>query len=499
MDTANLSYVLAAFLRPFLPYLIKGETVPEDYRGTVSDSWELAKAIWDKLSPKIEDRPATEEAVHGVVITPYNEDALAALRFQLKKLLSDDSELADELISLWTEAITSGVVVERELTAEKWFDVPGQDDVFKKLEMIRLLRTGMSPEQVAKESNTTVEYLYRLNAAFSLNGVSGILSGSDIRNWFDMLSKDDPIIRRLEMVRLLRSGTPVEVIAKQYDAVPEYIYRLNERFSRGGVIGILTEEDFQKFRSIYPEVIRICTYNLHGTHLNNLFRFRRIAREMSAFDPDLCAFQEVISGNGIEETSAQIARWMTHMTGCYYQTRYAYCHPFKDKYPEGLSVSAKHQIKNTQIIDLNRGLRDGLVPGLERYTVAIEVKIYGRRIIFISVHFDHENPKIRLAQAEKLLRELDSLYKRKDYYARILAGDFNDVEDSPVMDFLRENGYKDAYRHCHPTGGNTFDAVTPYKRIDYIMVKGNVNFLSAELILKDPKLSDHIGVFAVIK
>jgi endonuclease/exonuclease/phosphatase family metal-dependent hydrolase len=115
------------------------------------------------------------------------------------------------------------------------------------------------------------------------------------------------------------------------------------------------------------------------------------------------------------------------------------------------------------------------------------------------VHFDHENPKIRLAQAEKLLRELDSLYKRKDYYARILAGDFNDVEDSPVMDFLRENGYKDAYRHCHPTGGNTFDAVTPYKRIDYIMVKGNVNFLSAELILKDPKLSDHIGVFAVIK
>ncbi len=499
MDTANLSYVLAAFLRLFLPYLIKGETVPEDYRGTDSDSWELAKAIWDKLRPRIEDRPATEEAVHGVAITPYNEDALVALRFQLKKLLSDDSELAGELSNLWTEAITSGVVVDNELTAEKRLDVLGQDDVLKGLEMIRLLRTGMPLDQVAKEFNTSVEHLYRLNAAFSLNGVFGILSGSDIRNWFDRVSKEDPIIRRFEMIRLLRSGTPVEVIAKQYDAVPEYIYRLDKRFSRDGVIGILTEEDFQKFRSIYPEVIRICSYNLHGTHLNDLFRFRRIAREMSAFDPDLCAFQEVISGNGIEETSAQIAKWMTRMTGCYYQTRYAYCHPFKDKYPEGLSVSAKHQLKNTRIIDLNSGLRDGLVPGLERYAVAIEVKIYGRRIIFVSVHFDHENPKIRLAQAEKLLRELDSLYKRKDYYSCILAGDFNDVEDSPVMDFLRKNGYKDAYRHCHPTGGNTFDAVTPYKRIDYIMVKGNVNFLSAELVLKDPKLSDHIGVLAVIK
>ncbi|MDA8215711.1 MAG: endonuclease/exonuclease/phosphatase family protein [Nitrospiraceae bacterium] len=498
MDTANIVSAVISFLRPFLPYLLQ-ESKPLEEREIDAINWELAEAIWARIRPKVEANPAIKETIHDVTTTNYEEDALAALRFQLKKLLSDDSELAGELSNLWTEAITSGVVVDNELTAEKRLDVLGHDDVLKGLEMIRLLRTGMPLDQVAKEFNTSVEHLYRLNAAFSLNGVFGILSGSDIRNWFDRVSKEDPIIRRLEMIRLLRSGTPVEVIAKQYDAVPEYIYRLDKRFSRDGVIGILTEEDFQKFRSIYPEVIRICSYNLHGTHLNDLFRFRRIAREMSAFDPDLCAFQEVISGNGIEETSAQIAKWMTRMTGCYYQTRYAYCHPFKDKYPEGLSVSAKHQLKNTRIIDLNSGLRDGLVPGLERYAVAIEVKIYGRRIIFVSVHFDHENPKIRLAQAEKLLRELDSLYKRKDYYSCILAGDFNDVEDSPVMDFLRKNGYKDAYRHCHPTGGNTFDAVTPYKRIDYIMVKGNVNFLSAELVLKDPKLSDHIGVLAVIK
>jgi len=106
------------------------------------------------------------------------------------------------------------------------------DEVLKRLEIIRLLTTGMPPEDIASQFNIDIEYLYRINAAFSLSGVSGILSGPDIRNWLDSLNKDDPIIRRLEMIRLLRSGTPPHVIAKQYNAVPDYICRLNDRFSK---------------------------------------------------------------------------------------------------------------------------------------------------------------------------------------------------------------------------------------------------------------------------
>lgn len=504
MDNISLlGSVLVTLLKPFLSYLLKeDEDFPEEVSREIDPyAWEIAKAIWSSIKPEIDKRPTIQEAFRDVAIAPYDEDALASLRFRLKKLLAQDPVLTDELASLWMEASTTFKVVGfgKEFTTEKWLDtLDSHDEILRRLEIVRLLREGMPPEKIAEQFNTNVEYLYRLNASFSLNSTSGILSDSGIKNWFDNLNKDDPIIRRLEIIRLHRSGTPLRVIANQYNALPDYILRLNDRFLKYGVIGILTEDDFQRFRSIYPEVIRICTYNLHGVHKNNLFRFRRIASELSAFDPDLGAFQEVISGNGVEETSAQIARWMSRITGYYYRTQYTFCHLFMDKYPEGISMLARHQLKNIQKIDLSRGL-DGFVPHLDRYAVVAEVEISKQKIIFVSVHLDHEDQKVRLAQAEKLLRELDHLFGKRRGYCYILAGDFNDVEDSPVMTFFRKNGYKDAFRSCHIVGGNTFDALNPHKRIDYIMVRGDVNFLSAELVPKDPELSDHIGVFAIME
>lgn len=302
------------------------------------------------------------------------------------------------------------------------------------------------------------------------------------------------------MIRLLRSGTPAEILAKKYDALADYIYMLNDRFSKDGVIGILTEEDFEKFRLVNPEVIRICTFNLHGTHNNDESRYKRIAHELSLLIPDLCAFQEVIRGDGMDDTSRRIARRLSHITGSHYRTHFAHCHLFMEKYPEGVSVSSRCQLRNKHIIDLNQGLRKGLRPVMERFAAATEVMIYGRRVVFASVHLDHtDNPEVRLAQAEKLLEELGHLFKKGDYHCFILAGDFNDVEGSPVMSFLRRNGFKDAFLECRQNGENTYSTVNPHMRIDYILVRGDVGFLSAELILNDPDLSDHIGVYAVIK
>ncbi len=383
---------------------------------------------------------------------------------------------------------------------KKWFEILDKDDhVLRRLEMIRLLRSGTPPEEIAEQFNTDMEYVYRINASFSLNGVTGILSDSPMKNWPDRLDKEDLIIKRLELIRLLRSGTPPDAIAKEFHTSNDYIQRLDEMFSQNGVIGILTEEDFQKFRDLYPEIIRICTFNLHGVQKNDHLRYKRISQELSRLDPDLCAFQEVISGNGIEETSAQIAMQMSEITGYHYQTFYAYNHLFMDKYPEGVSVAAKFPLKKVQGIDLNHGLRDGIKPAMERYAAAAEIEIYGQRIIFTSLHLDHdENMKVRQAQAEKLLQELESLYG-DEYYCSILAGDFNDVEHSDVVKMIREDGYKDSYRKRHKSGGNTYTTSNPFTRIDYIMVKGDVDFLSAELVLDDPELSDHIGIYAVIK
>jgi hypothetical protein len=287
MDIENIARRLSFFLAPFLGYLLKQKKYEGAAGNKDTHAWETAKTFWSKLGPGIRQRAALQEAFQYAAVSPHDEDVLASLRLQLKKLLSDNRSLAEELGSIWKEAMPEE---ERDLTVMdfgdmRWRDaLDRHDDLLRRLDMIRLLRAGVPPEKIAEEFVTDTDYLYRLNAAFSLNGMHGILS-PDPRNWLDRLSKDDPILRRLEMIRLIRSGTPPPVVAGEFNALTEYIQRINERFSRNGVIGILTEEDFREFRSIHPEVISICTFNLHGMHREQPAELRRIAHEMAASTP----------------------------------------------------------------------------------------------------------------------------------------------------------------------------------------------------------------------
>ncbi|MBF0539123.1 MAG: helix-turn-helix domain-containing protein [Nitrospirae bacterium] len=498
--TTSIVYAITGFIIPYLPYLT-GQLQTDKVEDTYALTW--ATAIWDKIKPEVKGRPALAEAIDDVSANICDEDARSAFRLQLRKLLAQRKDVLEGLSSLWMELNERGVNAElsKELTSAHWLDVlKSSDDVLQRLEMVRLLRTGMPAQQIAARFHTDIKYIYRVHSAFTLSGVYGILSGSNIRHWLDGLNPDDPFLRRLEMIRLLRSGTPAEAIATEYNAAKEYIYRLNDRFTRSGTLGIFTEDDMLRYRSSNPRSIRICSFNLHGLHDERPMRLKRIANELAVFDPELCAYQEVISGAGIQETSAQIATWMTKITGCHYRTHYAYCHQFMDKYPEGVAVSAKAQLVNVQRIDLNNGLTNNVRPLMERYAAAADIDLYGARVVFASVHLDHsENPDIQLAQVEKLLKELHLYYQHDNYHCTIIAGDFNSKEGSPVMQLLMEEGYVDTYRHCHRLGGDTFPTTSPFARIDYIMVKGDVRVRSADLILNDPELSDHIGLLAVIE
>ncbi len=39
------------------------------------------------------------------------------------------------------------------------------------------------------------------------------------KNWLESLNRDDPVLQRLEMIRLIRTGMPPEKIAEQFNAV----------------------------------------------------------------------------------------------------------------------------------------------------------------------------------------------------------------------------------------------------------------------------------------
>ena len=99
MDIATLAKDVTRFLTPFLPYLLKaGEKAAEEAGKELgSDAWERARGLWSRLRPQIEAKPTAREAVTNAAAAPQDEDAQAALRLQLRKLLAENEDLAREI------------------------------------------------------------------------------------------------------------------------------------------------------------------------------------------------------------------------------------------------------------------------------------------------------------------------------------------------------------------------------------------------------------------
>lgn len=102
MDITILSQYVVSYLTPFLPYLLKaGEKASEEIGKKFGvASWEQAKILWRKLHPKLNIRPAAQEAVRDWVEIPEDPDRQAALRVQLQKLLKENPTFAEELSHL---------------------------------------------------------------------------------------------------------------------------------------------------------------------------------------------------------------------------------------------------------------------------------------------------------------------------------------------------------------------------------------------------------------
>ncbi len=114
MDAATLAQEATRILAPFLPYLLTkagekaAEVVGEKFG---AELWETAQELWGRLFPKVKEKPAALEAAQDVAANPEDEDAQAALRLQLRKLLSQDHFLAQEVARILEEARARGVTV----------------------------------------------------------------------------------------------------------------------------------------------------------------------------------------------------------------------------------------------------------------------------------------------------------------------------------------------------------------------------------------------------
>jgi hypothetical protein len=107
---APLAGQIVQILAPFLPYLVKvGEGLGTQAAEQMQDKgWALAQNLWARLGAKVDSRPSAKEAATDLAAQPADEDARAALRFQIRKLLADEPALRDALEAFLKEAQGSG-------------------------------------------------------------------------------------------------------------------------------------------------------------------------------------------------------------------------------------------------------------------------------------------------------------------------------------------------------------------------------------------------------
>jgi hypothetical protein len=124
IDITVLAQSVTALLAPALPFLVKaGEQVGTGALEKMgADAWERSQALWLKLRPRLEAKPAAQEAVIDVAAAPADEGAQASLRHQIKKLLTDDTELAAEVATAFTSTPASSVLLDQRSGG---FDIKG--------------------------------------------------------------------------------------------------------------------------------------------------------------------------------------------------------------------------------------------------------------------------------------------------------------------------------------------------------------------------------------
>ena len=74
-------------------------------------AWEKCEAIYQAIKTKFQSKASAQEALDDLKTTPEDEDSQAALRKELKKLLTTDSKFHDDLQKLVLEAKQIGIVV----------------------------------------------------------------------------------------------------------------------------------------------------------------------------------------------------------------------------------------------------------------------------------------------------------------------------------------------------------------------------------------------------
>lgn len=115
MDAIAISGIASAvvsLLVPFLKSLVEGmsKKAGEEIGSKASNlAWEKTRKLYEIIKAKFSSTPETSKTIIALEQMPDDNDTQAAIRFQLKDMLTNDDGFAKELAILLKEASDAGV------------------------------------------------------------------------------------------------------------------------------------------------------------------------------------------------------------------------------------------------------------------------------------------------------------------------------------------------------------------------------------------------------
>lgn len=228
--------------------------------------------------------------------------------------------------------------------------------------------------------------------------------------------------------------------------------------------------------------LRVMTYNIqHGAGTDQKLNLDRIAEVIRREEPDLVGLQEV--DRGVERTArvdevAELAR----------STRMEYAFANNLRYQGGRYGVAV--LSRFPILALDHRLYDNRREARRRGFIRVEVSVGGRTLSFATTHLDYQYADGRLFETEQLLKALEPIKS-----PLIVVGDFNDAPSGSSYKLMRTR-FEDAWSMSGESGGLSYPADKPVKRIDFIFYRGAEDLTVKRAWVVDTLASDHRPVLA---
>lgn len=238
-------------------------------------------------------------------------------------------------------------------------------------------------------------------------------------------------------------------------------------------------------RSAEPVRIRVLTYNIqHGAGMDRQIDLERTAAVIKRLAPDVVALQEVDNQTTRAGGVAQAAE-LGKLTGMHAAFGKAMDYA-GGQY--GNAILSRFPVGEVHVHELP--FEAGSEP---RCAVAARIRFgpTGPEIVFVSTHLEHAKAPVRLGQAQTLDAALT-----KDNAWTIVAGDLNDVPDSPTIKSLQA-GWTDATAEQPDP---TWPADHPRVKIDYVFFRPSAALRVVERqVIDEPAASDHRPLLVVLE